>query len=92
MVYVYRLQAFKNWIFVAFCTYTVNPEIFARILSSRIALKYIFAMVKIVTRHDLPISVNDSGFGILRGFYLHETLHMQNFAKIKPSRKSLNVQ
>ena len=32
--------------------HTVNPEIFARILFSRIALKYIFAMVKSGLGHD----------------------------------------
>ena len=35
--------------------------------------------------HDLPISVMDRV--ISRGFYFHENLHMQSFAKIKPSRK-----
>ena len=34
---------------------TVNPEIFARILFSRMTLKDIFATFK----NDLPISVND---------------------------------
>ena len=32
------------------CTYTVNPEIFARILFSRIALKDIFAALKFTLR------------------------------------------
>ena len=39
---------------------TVNSEIFARILFSRISVKDIFATLKISRlRHDLPISVND---------------------------------
>ena len=29
---------------------------------------------------------------ISRGFYFHETSHMRSFAKIKPSRKFLNLQ
>ena len=38
---------------------TVNSEIFARILFSRIALKHIFSTLKIRQGRDLPISVND---------------------------------
>ena len=38
---------------------TVNSEIFARILFSRIALKHIFSTLKIQQERDLPISVND---------------------------------
>ena len=39
---------------------TVNPEIFARILFSRIALKDLFATLKNLGQgHDFPISVDD---------------------------------
>ena len=31
--------------------------------------------------HDLPTSVNDSAFSILRGFYFQESLHLQCFTK-----------
>ena len=37
--------------------------------------------------HDLPASVNNSGFDILRGFHFH----MRSFVKIKPSRKFPNL-
>ena len=37
---------------------TVNPEIFARILFSRIALKDIFVALKFAIFHDLRILVN----------------------------------
>ena len=41
-------------------TITVNPEIFARILFSRMALKDILATLKIRNKgHDFPISVKD---------------------------------
>ena len=60
-----------------------------------------FIFANIVQRHiygakysrlgyDFSISVNESDFAILRGFYFHETSHA--FAKIKPSRKFLNLQ
>ena len=39
--------------------YTVNPEVFARILFSRIALRHIHDIQTLRLRHDLPISVND---------------------------------
>ena len=42
-------------------------------------------------RQDLLISINDSDFAILRGFYFHETSHMRCFAKINPSRKFPNL-
>ena len=39
--------------------YTVNSEIFARILFSRIAFRHIFDAQNSRLRHDLPISVNN---------------------------------
>ena len=60
---------------------TVNSEIFVRILFLRTVLKDI---KKSQLGHNFPISVNDkSDFIISRGFYFHETSHMQSFAKIK---------
>ena len=41
--------------------------------------------------HALAILMNDSDFAISRGFHFHETSHMRSFAKIKHSRKSLNL-
>ena len=38
------------------------------------------------------INKQQSAFAISRGFYFHETLQMRSFAKIKSSRKFLNVQ
>ena len=64
---------------------TVNSEIFAKILFSRIALKDIFATFKI--RDQVMIYLYQSTtecFAISRGFYFRETSHMQSFAKIKP--------
>ena len=43
-------------------------------------------------RQDLPISINERAIFISRGFYFHETLHMQSFPKIKSSRKFTNLQ
>ena len=43
-------------------------------------------------RQGLPISINDSDFAISRGFYFHETSHLQSFMKIKSSRKFPNLQ
>ena len=40
-------------------TYTVNSEIFARILYSPIAFKDIFATLKLRLWHDMPISANN---------------------------------
>ena len=37
-------------------------------------------------------SVWNFAYAILQGFYFHEILHMQSFAKINPSRKFLNLQ
>ena len=39
--------------------FTVNSEILAGILFSRMTLKAIFCLLKMVTRHDLRLSVND---------------------------------
>ena len=61
---------------------TVNSEIFANILFSRIALKDFFFTLESLLGHDLPTS----DFAISRGFYFHETSH-RSFAKIKHSRK-----
>ena len=61
---------------------TVDSEIFARILFSRIALNDIFAPSKILQGHNLNIPV----FATSRGFY------MRSFAKIKSSRKFPNIQ
>ena len=74
------------------CTYTymctVNPEIFTRILFSRIALKDIFATLKIASKALFTyISNRQSDFDILRGIYFHENSHMLSFAKKKPSQK-----
>ena len=70
-----------------------------RIIFSQIMLKTIFVTLK---NHDL----HKSDLTILGDFYFHETLHyakfrknktltklciMQSFAKIKPSRKFLNL-
>ena len=56
--------------------HTVNMEIFAGILFSRIAFKDIFVKLKNWRLgHDLPISVNNRV--ISRGFYFHVT--SQNF-------------
>ena len=38
------------------------------------------------------INKRQSDFAISRGFYFHETSHMQSFAKIKSSRKFPNLQ
>ena len=72
---------------------TVNSEMFARILFSRIALGDIFATSKFVTRPwFIYISKRQSNFAIWRGFYFHETSHMRIFAEIKFSRKFPNLQ
>ena len=53
----------RFWYLLHMCRsllYTVNLEIFARILFSRIALKDIFVTLKdLRLEHDLHISVND---------------------------------
>ena len=56
------------------------PEIFARVLFSRIALKDILAKFKLPLGHDLPISVIDRvisrGFCFLRNFaYMRIQFH-----------------
>ena len=68
---------------------TVNSEIFARILSSRILLKDIraFATVNIIAIlvRFTYISKRQTGFAILQGFYFHETSHWhwRSFTKIQ---------
>ena len=64
-----RVQDYKN---LHISLNTVNPEIFAIILFSRIALKYIFTTLK---NHDygmiyLPISVNDRVISAFHDFIL----------------------
>ena len=63
---------------------TVNSEIFAGILFSRIALKDIF--------HNYYRIYLQSDFVISWGLYFHELLLMQSFAEIKPSWKFPNLQ
>ena len=59
-----------------------------RNLFSRIDLKDIFWREKLATwARYMYISKGQSDFVISRGFYFHETSHMQTFVKIKPSRK-----
>ena len=81
----------KNWIAAYARSNSVIWEIFARIIFSQIALKDIFATLKIRgdvknsrQRHDLPSSVNDTVFMPFRGVHFHETSHMRSFAKINP--------
>ena len=66
------------------CYDTVNPEIFARILFSRIALKKLFAALKVATRAWYTYISKRSDFGISRGFYFHETSHktLANISKL----------
>ena len=78
---------------VAAVQLTVNLEIFARILFSRIVFKDIYATSKFVTRVCFTyISKRQSDFAISREFYYHEASHIRSFAKIKPSRKFPNLQ
>ena len=67
----------------------VNSEIFTRTLFSRILLKdthafYTVKKIAIFVRFTY-ISKRQTGFAILRGFYLRETshLHWQSFKKIQ---------
>ena len=54
--------------------FTVNSEIFARILFSRIALKAIFTSLKLTIRAWFTnISQLQNDFNISRGFHFHET-------------------
>ena len=66
--------------------YTVNSEIFARNLSSRIALKDIFATLKFMTKACFNyVNTRQSDFVISRGFYYLETskfLENKTLAKI----------
>ena len=74
-----------------FAFYTVNPEIFARILFSRIALKDIFVTLKIRDYGMIYIiSNNDRVISAFREDFIFTKL--RNFAKIKPSRKFQNLQ
>ena len=64
-----------------------SQQIFARILFLQIALKCIYAMLKISRlRHDLPIY----DLVISREFYLQETSNMGSFGIINP-RENLRV-
>ena len=72
---------------------TVNSEIFARILFSRIVLNHIFATLKIATRVWFTnINKIQSEIANSWGLYFHETSHMRSFAKIRSSRKFPNLQ
>ena len=70
----------------------MNSEFFARILFSLIALKDIFATFNLRPGHDLHISVKGRVILPYCEFYFHKTSHMRSYAKIKPSRKFLNLQ
>ena len=73
--------------------FTVDSEIFERILFSRIALKDIELCKKFATKARFTyINKRQSDFAISRGFYFHETSHMRSFGKIKSSRKFPNLQ
>ena len=69
---------------VSLPVHTVNPEIFARILFSRIALRHIWDVKNSRQGHDLPISVNDRVISAFREDFI--------FTKLKPSRKFLHIQ
>ena len=70
----------RNW-------FTVNPEIFAGISFSRIALKDISATLKNRDYGMISyISKRQGDFAIHRGYYFRET------SQIKPSRKFPNLQ
>ena len=73
---------------------TVNSEIFAIILFSWTALKYIFATLNIRDWCMMftCISKQKSDFAISRGFNFHETSHPRRSAKLKAPRKFLNLQ
>ena len=60
--------------------YTVNSEIFARILFSRKALKDIFVTLKIRDFGMIYLHQKRTKefFAISRGFYLRETLFLEN--------------
>ena len=69
-------------------TDTVNLEIFARTLFSRMALKYIFATLKV---HDQGMIYLQSDLAISREFYFHETSHDAKFRGNKTLAKILNL-
>ena len=75
-------------------TCTVNSEIFARNVLSRIALKDLFVTLKICdfSTWFSYISKCQIIFAISRGFYFHKTSHMRSFAEKKNSQKLLNLQ
>ena len=62
--------------------YTVNPEIFARFLFSRYALKDLFATLKFQLWHDLPISVNDRVISPFREDFVFTKFREKKLAKI----------
>ena len=64
---------------------TVNPEFFARILFSRIALKDKFAIENFAIMYDLPLSIIDR---VISSFREVLSSDMRSFAKIKPSQIS----
>ena len=71
----------------------VHPEIFARTLFSRIALKDIAYLRRSnsLLGHDLPISVTDRVISPFREDFLFTKL-LRSFVKIKASRKFPNLQ
>ena len=69
---------------------TVNSDIFAIILFSRITLRHVCDVKNSRLENDLPTSVNGSDFAIFARFYFRETSQMRSFAKT--SRKFLNLQ
>ena len=74
-------------------SHTVNLEIFARVLFSRIALKDILTMLKLKTRTWFTyISKLEGDFATSGGLYFHETSHKRSFPKIKTSQKFSNLQ
>ena len=73
--------------------YTINSEIFARILFSQLTLKHIFVTLKIRDKGVIyQYQLTTEWFANSWGFYFHETPHMRRFAKIKPMRKFPNLQ
>ena len=66
---------------------TVNPEIFARILFSRIASKDIFATLKSRLGHDLPRSVNDKVISPFREDFIFTKLRICKVSRKKTLAK-----
>ena len=50
---------------------------------------YVYYYISLDLRNNRRKQQGD--FGISRGFYFHETSHMQSFVKIKPLRKFPNL-